>query len=379
MIPVARPDIGEEEIALVSETIRSGWITQGPRVAEFERAFAARVGAPHAIAVSNCTAALHLTLSALGIGPADEVVVPSHTFIATANAVLHCGASPIFADIDPSTLNLDPAAAEAAIGPKTRAILVVHQVGRPAPLREFAALARKRGLLLVEDAACAIGSEYQGTPIGAPGFSAAACFSFHPRKVLSTGDGGMITTADDALAAKLRLLRQHGMSVNDLARHQARTVVTEAYPIVGYNYRLTDIQAAVGIVQLQRLDAMLKRRRALATRYDVAFATIPGIDIFREPENCRSNQQTYLIRLREATADSRDRLMQALLDEGISTRRGVMSVHREPCYRERRGPHSLEHSEAASDQCLCLPLYAGMGDTEVDTVIAAVQRHVSSA
>jgi len=375
VIPVARPDMGDDEVALVAETIRSGWITQGPRVAEFERAFAERVGAAHAVAVSSCTTALHLALVAHGIRPDDEVIVPAHSFIATANPVLYCGARPVFVDIEPGTLNIDPRLAEAAAGRRTKAIIAVHQVGRPADLAALAKVAADRGLELIEDAACATGSVYRGRPIGDNTHSQLVCFSFHPRKVVSTGDGGMITTGDAELAKRLRLLRQHGMSATDLQRHQSKTVVAESYPVLGYNYRLTDVQAAIGLAQLRRLDAILARRRAIAARYDAALAGIPGVELFAEPADCRWNQQTYLIRLAGAGAEARDRFMQRLLDDGIATRRGVMSIHREPCYVERFGRQSLPESERASDQCVCLPLYTQMDDADIEKVVDAVRRH----
>jgi perosamine synthetase len=375
VIPLAKPEMGDDEIALVAETIRSGWITQGPRVAEFEQAFASRVGAKHAVAVSNCTNALHIALLAAGVGPNDEVIVTPHSFVATANAILYCGARPVFVDIDPATLNMDTKGVVPAITPRTKAILAVHQVGRPADMSALALIAAEMGLRLIEDAACATGSVYRGKPIGDNTHSPLVCFSFHPRKIISTGDGGMITTGDAEMARHLRLLRQHGMSVNDLQRHKSKEVIAEAYPILGYNYRLTDIQAAVGLGQLRRLDSIILRRREIAARYAAELNGIAGVALFREPSECQWNHQTYIIRLERASATVRDSFMQKLLTDGIATRRGVMSIHRETAYTDRFGIQSFPESERASDQCVCLPLYTQMADADIQSVCAAVRRH----
>ena len=262
LIPITKPYFGPEEARPRRKAVESGWVSQGPKVAEFERAVADYCGAAHAVAVSNCTTALHLALLVLGVGPGDEVICPSMSFIATANSIRHAGATPVFADVDPQTYNLDPDAAEAAITPRTKAILVVHQIGLPVDLDQFLAIGAGTASEILEDAAFAIGSRYQGRPIG--GHSEMACFSFHPRKVITTGEGGMIATNNAQYAQRLRLLRQHGMSVPDTVRHAARQVITEEYVCLGYNYRMTDIQAAVGIEQMKRLDWIVERRRELA-------------------------------------------------------------------------------------------------------------------
>lgn len=366
VIPVARPSLGEEEAAAAREAILSGWVTQGPQVAAFEEEFAAYVGARHACAVSSCTAALHLALHAVGVGPGDEVITVSHSFIATANAVRYCGATPVFVDIDPRTFNMDAALLDAAITPRTRAMMPVHQMGLPCDLAAILAVARRHGLPVVEDAACAIGSEVRTNGrwerIGRP-HGDVACFSFHPRKVITTGDGGMLTTNDAALDRQFRLLRQHAMSVPDTVRHSARTVVFEEYPQVGFNYRMTDIQAAVGRVQLRRLPDLLAERVRLAGEYTRAIATIRGLRPPCVPVYARPNYQSYAVRVTPQYPLSRDGLMQSLLDGGVSTRRGIMNSHQEAAYADS-DPQGLPHSEAARDGTVLLPLFPGLSADE---------------
>ena len=372
-VPVARPSFGAREEQALLEVLRSGWVSQGPRVGEFERRFAQYVGAAEAIAVSSCTTALHLALAAGGIGPGDEVLCPSLSFIATANAIVYAGARPVFVDIDPLTFNLDPDRTESAITDCTKAILVVHQIGLPCALSEITEIAARHGLVVIEDAACAIGSEYEGRRIGRP-YSLMACFSFHPRKILTTGEGGMITTSDRDMAARLRRMRQHAMNVSDLARHSANKVVFESYEEIGYNYRMTDLQAALGLVQLERLPEMLERRRSLALRYSKRLANIPWLIVPSEPKECRHNFQSYMVRLRDDAPITRDELMQELLNRGVSSRKGIMAIHRERPYRDEKWETLLPMTNLVTGTALVLPLFYEMTDEEQDYVIDCLEQ-----
>ena len=367
-IPVARPVLDEREAEAARRVILSGWVTQGPEVAAFEREFAALVGAPHACAVSNCTTALHLALKAIGVGLDDEVVTVSHSFIATANAVRYCGAIPVFVDIEADGYNIDPELIEGAITHRTKAILCVHQLGMPCDLARIVEIGRDHGIPVIEDAACATGSEilWQGNweRIGRP-HGDIACFSFHPRKVVTTGDGGMLTTRNPEYDEKFRLWRQHGMSVPDTVRHGSSQVIYETYPEIGYNYRMTDMQAAIGRVQLERLPGIVARRREIARDYACRLAGIEGVAAPREPDWARSNWQSYCVRL--AGADQRW-TMQALLDRGISTRRGIMNAHLEGAYLDRGCSvlgSDLSRSEAVQNSSIILPLSVQMSEAEL--------------
>ena len=370
-IPVMKPLLGESEAAAAASAVLSGWVAQGPRVAEFEKRFAGTVGAAHGVAVSSCTTALHLGLVLLGVEAGDEVVVPSLSFIATANAARYVDAVPVFADVEAATGNLTAKTVEAVLTPRTRAVIVVHQGGMPADVAEIRSLCDPLGIAVLEDAACAIGSTYAGRPVGAG--SRAAAWSFHPRKLLTTGEGGMLTLGDGDLSARARRLREHGMSVSAADREASGGAVLEEYLEVGFNYRMTDIQAAVGLVQLTRLDDIVGQRRVLADRYARLLADVPGVSTPADPPHGTTNHQSYVIRLDPELAGRRNALLAELAAQGVSARRGIMAAHTEPAYAGH--PHGdLAVTERLTASTLILPLFHGLTSGDQDRVVETLAR-----
>jgi len=396
-VPITKPSLTEEEARAPFDSIKSGWVTQGPKVAEFEKAVASYVGAKHGIATTSCTTGLHLAMAAIGIGPGDEVICPSFTFIASANAILYTGASVVFCEVDPRTFNIDPADVEKRITKKTKAIMPVDQIGLACDIDAINAIAKKHGIKVVEDAAPAIGETYypaasasrgadrrtdrseddKGRKVGSNAHQ--TVFSFHPRKVITTGEGGMITTDDDELADRARKLRAHGMSVSDLDRHKSDRVIIEEYPVLGFNYRMTDIQASIGLVQLRRLDELLRLRRARAERYNAELPAIKGLEIPYVPDYAEHTYQSYCLRLTKDCKLDREDLMTNLLRRGIATRRGVMASHLEKTYTDRNGTVSLPITEAATASTMLIPLYATMTDEEQSWVIDSLREELGAA
>jgi dTDP-4-amino-4,6-dideoxygalactose transaminase len=368
-INVMKPWLGPEETTALAEVLESGWLAQGPRVAAFEEKFAARVGADHAVAVSSCTTGLHLALLVAGVGPGDEVVVPSFSFIATTNAPVYVGADPVFADVDAASGNLTPESVEAVLTPRTRAVILVHQGGIPADAAAVRALCEPRGVVVVEDAACAAGSRYCGRPVA--GDAAIATWSFHPRKLITTGEGGMITTGNAEWAARARRLREHAMSVSAAERHRSVLPPAEEYSELGFNYRMTDLQAAVGIVQLDRLDAIVQRRRTIAAAYRRAFSGVEGLRVVDDPPGGEANFQSCWMEVAPPFPLDREGLLARLAACDISARRGIMAAHRQPAYKGYpSGP--LPVTERLSDNTLILPVYHQMTVDEQARVVAAV-------
>lgn len=367
------PFFDDAEMELLGECLRSGWVTQGPLTERFERLVAERHGAKHAMATTSCTAALHLATMALELGTGDEVVVPAFTWVTSAHCAEYVGARPVFADIDPSTYNLSPERFEAAITPRTRAVVVVHLFGLAAEMDAIAAIARRHGIAIIEDAACAIGSSFSGQPVGALGD--VGCLSFHPRKIVTTGEGGMVLTNRDDLAARVRSLRNHGATgFPDDEPHGPWSMVT--FNRLGYNLRLSDIQAAVGIAQMQRLDSLLTERRARAQRYSSLLNGLHSLALPTDGRNAASHTyQSYVIRVTDGGRKRRNRIMQHLADRNIQTRPGTHAVHRLGFYanKYRLQAEDFPNASLSEDTTITLPLFPGMTDADQDLVVETLR------
>jgi perosamine synthetase len=375
-VPFLKPWLGEEEAEAVRQVILSGWVSLGPKAAEFEAAIAALTGAREGVATNAATTALHLGLIVAGIKPGDEVMVPSFTCMATVNAILLAGAQPLFADIDPRTFNLEPEDVTARLTPRTRAILLVDQIGLPGPYDEIDAICRKRGLILVEDAATALGARYKGRPLG--GLGAPTAFSFHPRKMITTGEGGMLMLNDPAGAERARVLRSAGASVSDLVRHQAKGTIVQEYLEAGFNYRMTDMQAALGLVQLRKLPAMLTARKRQAGFYDAALANIDELEAPHVPQYAEPAYTSYCVRVTPHCPIDAHTLVVRMAERGISCRHGIQPLHVEPCFRDAMPGLSLPATESAARETLFLPIFPGLTEAQQARVVAGLHESLAA-
>lgn len=372
-IAISLPCTGDEEWQAVREPLVSGWLTQGPRVSEFEKAFAVRHDVPHALATTSCTTGLHLILAAMGIGPGDEVIVPAFTWVATANVVVYCGATPVFADVDRRTNNIDPAGIASRITPRTKAVIAVHLFGLCADMDALRAVIPSH-VPIIEDAACAAGASYKGRSAGSLGLAAA--FSFHPRKSITTGEGGMVTTNDEKLASMADMLRNHGASISEEQRHKGpRPYLLPEFNLLGFNYRMTDLQGAVGLVQLSKLDQFIEERAQWAAFYTESLADINWLLPPQTQKDCRHAWQAYVLYVNPEKAPLlRNEIMEYLQSKGISTRPGTHAVHMLGFYAQRFSlkPEDFPAARDCNDQTMAIPLHNRMAKEDFEYVVDAL-------
>jgi perosamine synthetase len=372
-IPISHPDTGEEEWQALRETLMTGWLTQGPKVEAFEKGFARRHGVKYAVATSSCTTALHLILTALGIGPGDEVIVPAFTWVSTANVVLHCGATPVFVDVDRTTFNIDVTQISKRLSKRTKAILPVHLFGLCADIDAIAELAP--GIPIIEDAACASGSGYKGRSAGSLGVAAA--FSFHPRKSITTGEGGMVTTNNEELAPKVNSLRNHGASISEEERHQGfQPYRLPDFNLLGFNYRMTDLQGAVGIVQLSKLNGFIEDRQKWANFYTQELADLPWLRTPSVPKGYRHGWQAYVCYVEgNRSPKTRNEIMQELYTKGIHTRPGTHAVHMLGLYTQKFGftPDDFPGARDCDRYSMAIPLHNRMTGEDYQYVVKMIK------
>ena len=371
-MPLTRPAFDDDEIAEVRKVLASGWVTQGPAVAAFEKAFGERHQVAHALATTSCTAALHLGVLALNLQPGDEVIVPSFTWITSAHCAEYVGAKAVFCDVDPTTFNIDVKSMEAAIAPKTRAIIAVHLFGLSADMDAINAIAKKHNIAVIEDAACAIGTTYRGKPVGSLGDL--GCFSFHPRKAITTGEGGMVTTQSRELANEVAAYRNHGANRTKTPT-DPKPWSMGTFDHLGMNLRLSDIQAGVGLAQMRKLDALLAHRRQCAQGYHERLGGISWLRRPLEPQGYGHMYQSYVLWVREGGMEFRNKVMLHLEKEGIQTRPGTMAVHNTAFYREKYKlrPEDFPQSTACEQQTITVPIFPGMADKDLDRVAQALK------
>jgi dTDP-4-amino-4,6-dideoxygalactose transaminase len=380
-VPLIKLEFTVQELEALQAPIKRGWVVQGPEVEKFESLVCEFTGAQYAIATSSCTTALHLSLLAIGIGPGDEVLVPSFTFIASVNAIEHCGATPVFCDIDLKTFNIEIQGLENKISSRCKAVMPVHLFGLPAEMDLITEFSKKNNLAIIEDAACALGGFYKGKHVGAIGD--AGCISFHPRKIITTGEGGMIITNDEKLMECCRSMRNHGASKSDLIRHHKKDFLLPNYPLPGYNYRMTDFQAALGAAQMNRLETLLERRIKRAERYRKLLNNVEGIILPEIPSYCQHGYQSFVLLLSdnkdsgfvakdaERLGEKRNKIISFLQEKGIECRQGTHAVHCQRYYQKKYGlrKEDFSNSYLAQEATLALPLYPQMSDEEQDYVI----------